>query len=129
MAQDAVIGAIHPHHSRKYFPDVDEGVLSRESLSRAPFTADRTLCAGSRHSTMTTARCMSSTSMTTLGFGGGIDTAFPNLMSALHGGEAFPPLTDNDCVTLDPVTLSSVRQGDIGNIDEHNVSWRRGVDL
>jgi outer membrane receptor protein involved in Fe transport len=50
-------------------------------------------------------------------------------MSALHGGEAFPPLTDNDCVTLDPVTLSSVRQGDIGNLDEHNVSWRRGVDL
>jgi len=27
------------------------------------------------------------------------------------------------------VTLSSVRQGDIGNLDEHNVSWRRGVDL
>jgi len=28
-ALDAVIGAIHPHHLRRYFPDVDEGVLRR----------------------------------------------------------------------------------------------------
>jgi len=28
MAQDAVIGAIHPHHLRRYFPDIDEGVLA-----------------------------------------------------------------------------------------------------
>jgi len=63
------------------------------------------------------------------GFGGGVDTAFDNLMSALHGGETFAPLTANDCITLDPVTLLSVRQGYIGDLDEHNVSWRGGVDF
>jgi iron complex outermembrane recepter protein len=63
------------------------------------------------------------------GFGGGVDTAFDNLMSALHGGEVFAPLTANDCITLDPVTLLSVRQGYIGDLDEHNVSWRGGIDV
>jgi phytoene dehydrogenase-like protein len=29
MAKDAVVGAIHPHHLRNYFPDIDPGVLSR----------------------------------------------------------------------------------------------------
>ena len=29
MANNAVVGAIHPHHLRRYFGDVDEGVLRR----------------------------------------------------------------------------------------------------
>jgi outer membrane receptor protein involved in Fe transport len=62
------------------------------------------------------------------GYGGGVDAAFDHLMSLLHGGEALPPLTSQDCVTLDPVTLLSVREGYIGELDEHNVSWRAGVD-
>src|ERR1700730_4072806 len=32
IAQDALIGAIHPHHLRRYCPDVDEGVLLRAEL-------------------------------------------------------------------------------------------------
>jgi iron complex outermembrane recepter protein len=63
------------------------------------------------------------------GYGGGVDAAFDHLMSLLHGGEVFPPLTANDCITLDPVTFLSVRQGDVGDLNEHNVSWRGGVDL
>jgi len=33
MAKDAVVGAIHPHHLRNYFPDIDPGVLSRAEKS------------------------------------------------------------------------------------------------
>jgi phytoene dehydrogenase-like protein len=32
MASDAVVGAIHPHHLRAYFADVDAGVLRRAEL-------------------------------------------------------------------------------------------------
>jgi iron complex outermembrane recepter protein len=63
------------------------------------------------------------------GFGGGVDAAFDHLMSVLHGGAVYPPLTAEDCITLDPTTLLSVRQGYIGTLDEHNLSWRGGVDL
>jgi outer membrane receptor protein involved in Fe transport len=62
------------------------------------------------------------------GYGGGVDQAFDHLMSLLHGGLVFPPLTAEDCVTLDPTTLLSVREGFIGDLNEHNVSWRGGVD-
>ena len=63
------------------------------------------------------------------GYGGGVDAAFDHLMSALHGGQVFPPLTADDCVTLNTVTLLSDRQGYIGDLNEHNVSWRGGVDV
>jgi iron complex outermembrane recepter protein len=63
------------------------------------------------------------------GYGGGIDAAFDHLMSLLHGGQVFPPLAADDCITLDTATLLSVRQGFIDNLDEHNVSWRGGVDF
>ena len=40
MAQDAVIGAIHPHHLRRYFPDIDEGVLRRaERVQTATYSS------------------------------------------------------------------------------------------
>tara|TARA_R110000787_G_scaffold48612_4_gene116893 strand:- start:301 stop:1884 length:1584 start_codon:yes stop_codon:yes gene_type:complete len=40
MANDAVVGAIHPHHLRKYFSDVDEGVLQRaERVEMATYSA------------------------------------------------------------------------------------------
>ena len=63
------------------------------------------------------------------GYGGGVDAAFDHLMSLLHGGQVIAPLTADDCVTLDPATLLSVRQGYIGDLNERNVSWRGGVDL
>jgi iron complex outermembrane receptor protein len=63
------------------------------------------------------------------GYGGNIDAAFDFLMSALHGGQVFSPLTAQDCITLDPATLLSVREGFIDDLDEHNVSWRGGVDI
>jgi outer membrane receptor protein involved in Fe transport len=63
------------------------------------------------------------------GYGGGVDAAFDHLMSLLHGGQVFPPLTAADCVTLDTTTLLSVRDGYIGDLNEHNVSWRGGVDF
>ena len=62
------------------------------------------------------------------GYGGGVDQAFDHLMSVLHGGAVYPPLTASDCITLDPVTLLSVRQGYIADLDEKNASWRGGVD-
>jgi iron complex outermembrane receptor protein len=62
------------------------------------------------------------------GYGGGVDQAFDHLMSALHGGAVFPPLSAADCVTLDPVTLLSVRQGFISDLDEKNASWRTGIN-
>ncbi len=63
------------------------------------------------------------------GYGGGIDAAFDHLMSLLHGGQVFPPLTAEDCITLDPATLLAVRQGFIDDLNEHNVSWRGGADF
>jgi iron complex outermembrane recepter protein len=62
------------------------------------------------------------------GYGGGVDQAFDHLQSALHGGAVFPPLTASDCITADPVTLLSVRQGYISDLDEKNASWRGGID-
>ena len=39
-AKDAVIGAIHPHHLRKYFPDIDAGVLNRaERVQQATYSS------------------------------------------------------------------------------------------
>jgi phytoene dehydrogenase-like protein len=39
-ATNAVVGAIHPHHLRSYFGDVDEGVLSRaERVEAATYSA------------------------------------------------------------------------------------------
>ena len=39
-AADGIIGAIHPHHLRKYFPDIDGGVLRRaERVQMAAFSA------------------------------------------------------------------------------------------
>jgi phytoene dehydrogenase-like protein len=39
-ARSGVIGAIHPHHLRRYFPDVDNGVLSRaERVQMATYSA------------------------------------------------------------------------------------------
>ncbi len=61
------------------------------------------------------------------GYGGGVDQAFDHLMSILHGGLVYPPLTASDCITLDPVTLLSVRGGNIGDLDEKNASWRTGL--
>jgi len=49
-------------------------------------------------------------------------------MSVLHGGAVYPPLTASDCITLDPVTFLSVRQGNVADLDEKNASWRGGVD-
>jgi outer membrane receptor protein involved in Fe transport len=54
----------------------------------------------------------------------GIDALFDTLMSAFHGGQVYPPLTQNDCITLDPATLLSVRQGYISTLNEGNVSGR-----
>ena len=62
------------------------------------------------------------------GLGGNADLAFDNLMAAFHPGVAIPPLTDQDCLTLDPATLYSVRSGYFGTLNEHNVSWRGGLD-
>ncbi len=40
MAKDGVVGAIHPHHLRRYFGDVDEGVLGRaERVQMAPYSS------------------------------------------------------------------------------------------
>jgi iron complex outermembrane recepter protein len=63
------------------------------------------------------------------GLGGGVDQAFDHLNSVLHGGAVYPPLTSEDCITLDPTTLLSVRQGFIDQLNESNVSWRGGVDV
>lgn len=39
-ARDAVIGSVHPHHLRRYFPDVDAGVLNRaERVQLATYSA------------------------------------------------------------------------------------------
>jgi iron complex outermembrane receptor protein len=62
------------------------------------------------------------------GYAGGVDQAFDHLMSILHGGATFPPLTATDCVTLDPTTLLSVREGYIAQLDEKNASWRTGIN-
>jgi iron complex outermembrane recepter protein len=60
--------------------------------------------------------------------GGGSDEAFYNLMVAFHPGVAIAPLTPADCVTLDPTTLYSLRQGYFSTLNEHNVSWHGGVN-
>ncbi len=40
MANNAVVGAIHPHHLRRYFSDIDEGVLRRaERVEMATYSA------------------------------------------------------------------------------------------
>jgi phytoene dehydrogenase-like protein len=40
MASDAVVGSIHPHHLRRYFSDVDEGVLGRaERVQMATYSS------------------------------------------------------------------------------------------
>lgn len=43
LAEDAVIGAIHPHLLRTFFPETDEGVLRRaEAVELSPFSAMNT---------------------------------------------------------------------------------------
>jgi outer membrane receptor protein involved in Fe transport len=68
--------------------------------------------------------------------GGGIDALFDFLVpNAFHAGDGtftpehpYVPLGVNDCITLNPVTLLSERQGYIANLNEHNLSWRGGFD-
>jgi iron complex outermembrane recepter protein len=62
------------------------------------------------------------------GLGGGADVAFYHLQQGFHPGVDIPPLAPTDCLTIDPVTLYSVRDGFFGTLNEHNVSWRGGVD-
>lgn len=87
-------------------------------------TSEITAKAGARY----TEADRKSTNCTQGGEGGGVDQAFDNLNAAFHPGTVIPPLTAADCITLDPKTFFSIRQGNIGTLDQSNVSWRGGVD-
>jgi len=62
------------------------------------------------------------------GDGGGVDALIDSLMAAFHPGVAITPLSKTDCITLDPVTLFSVRQGFIANLNQSNVSARGNLN-
>ena len=74
---------------------------------------------------------------TTGGDGGGIDALFDFLVpNVFHAGDGtftpahpYVPLSVTDCITLNPATLLSERAGYSADLNEHNLSWRGGVDF
>lgn len=86
-------------------------------------TSQITLKAGARYT-----KSERKADLCTQGAPGNADIAFDNLMAAFHPGVAIPPLQPQDCLTIDPVTLYSQREGYFGTLNEHNVSWRGGLD-
>jgi iron complex outermembrane receptor protein len=71
----------------------------------------------------------STTSCSLGGGGGGVDALFDSLNAAFHPGVNVPPLQENDCFSYDPLTLFPVREGYKASLNEHNVSWRGGIDF
>ena len=65
---------------------------------------------------------------------GRVDQAFDVLQPLFRQFAGLPavaiaPLTLSDCVTQNATTFLSETQGTFGKLDEHNVSWRGGVDF
>ncbi|MFO1465509.1 MAG: TonB-dependent receptor [Steroidobacteraceae bacterium] len=60
------------------------------------------------------------------GYNGKVAAFFTMLESLLSGGAVVPPLGINDCFPINPQTGRSGPY--FGSLNEHNVSWRVGVD-
>lgn len=58
----------------------------------------------------------------------GLDGLFDYLQTVFHPGQAFAPLSNSDCITLDPKTLVPIRPGYVADLNEGNISARGNMN-